>query len=555
MTPRTCCLSSRWCSGLVSLLMLLPLPAGAQPPPLPLRGPSPLLFVRFSGPPGLRATFYQGRPPGRGFDAPVVVGLRPGYLYRMEVSHLPARPGVSFFPTLEVRGSLCLPPKLAAPSFPAPVVFTDADVEAVLAGALVTKVVYLENPDRAPPQDTRVDQPLELDLAPGADLAAEARDRGRPMLVVRMGGRLLVSPEEMAHSSVYGTILFPGEHCLAPAALPPCLLPDPRPFWDPRLGPRPLTEECVHDGGDRGERAGLDPAGNLYGLDPEDTIAEFTDSHGRRGVTCSNRVCLCVPRFGVLRVETPIAAHEAVVGTTGTRRVQGQQLVKGELPSLPVGQFERLQGMRVRQRPGVDVGIEGLVPLERIEVLEAQALALGPLAYLGTKLTLKLTEVERVELRQQVELARQLSTNVGPQQAVGTVVTSVVGRVEGGPQVVSAEVTTRDLTVCCEEAAHCPPDRPLLLVKCTDRTSAQPGDVVTFFLRYSNQGGKPITDVAVSDSLSPRLEYVPGSAQADRPAVFTTQVNEAGSLVLRWEIGGTLQPGQSGALRFRARVR
>jgi uncharacterized repeat protein (TIGR01451 family) len=132
--------------------------------------------------------------------------------------------------------------------------------------------------------------------------------------------------------------------------------------------------------------------------------------------------------------------------------------------------------------------------------------------------------------------------------------TAVVGRIEGGPQTVSAQVTTLDLTVCCHEAP-CPPDKPLVLVKCADRCAAQPGDVVTFMLRYSNHGGRPITEVAVSDSLSPRLEYVPGSAQSDRPAVFTTQTNEAGSVILRWEISGTLQPGQSGALRFQARVR
>jgi uncharacterized repeat protein (TIGR01451 family) len=537
------------------LLLLLPLPAGAEPPPLSPRGPSPLLFVRFSGPPGLRTTFYQGSPQGRAFDNPVVVGLRPGYLYRIEVSRLPARPGVSFYPTLEVRGSLCLPPKFRASSFPAPVVFTEADIEAVLSGALVTKVVYLENPDRAVPQATRVEQPLELELAPTADLAAEARDRGRRMLVVRMGGRLLVSPAELAHSSVYGTILLPGERCLPPAALPPCLLPDPRPYWDPRLGPRPLTDEVVHDGGDRGERAGLDAGGNLYGLDAEDTVAEFTDSHGRRGLTCSNRLCLCVPRFGVLRVATPPIVHEAVVGIANTRRALGQQLVQGETPPLPVGQYERLQGMKGRQRPSLNVGNERLGRLERLEVLQAQAVAQGPLVYLETKMALTLTEVERTRLLRQIEFAHRLSAIAGPQQAVGTVVTAVAGRIEGGAQVVSSAVETRELAVCCEEATLCPPEKPLVLVKCADRTSAQPGDVVTFFLRYSNHGSKPIADVAVTDSLSPRLEYVPGSAQSDRPGVFTTQVNEAGSLILRWEISGTLQPGQCGALRFQARVR
>jgi len=31
--------------------------------------------------------------------------------------------------------------------------------------------------------------------------------------------------------------------------------------------------------------------------------------------------------------------------------------------------------------------------------------------------------------------------------------------------------------------------------------------------------------------------------------------NEAGSLILRWEVSGTLQPGQTGRLRFQAKAR
>ena len=68
-------------------------------------------------------------------------------------------------------------------------------------------------------------------------------------------------------------------------------------------------------------------------------------------------------------------------------------------------------------------------------------------------------------------------------------------------------------------------------------------------------GGQPITDVAVSDSLTGRLEYVPGSARADRDAVFTLAPNEAGSQVLRWQISGRLLPGQTGIVSFQARVR
>jgi uncharacterized repeat protein (TIGR01451 family) len=538
MNLRSCCLS---------LLALLPAVAamaqGLLPPPA--YGPAPLLFVRVSGPAGLRLTFYQGRPQGRAFDAPAVVGLRPGYLHRFEVSHIPGRPGISFYPTLEVRGTACLSPKVAASAFPAPVVITEADIEAVLGGAMVTKVVYLEDPDRAVPVPTRPDSPLEIDLHPRTDPVAEARERGRPLLIVRMGGRLLMTKEELACESTGGTELLPGEKVLGHPTRPPCLP------WEWLHRP----DECVHDGGDRGERVGLDPAGNLHGLDPEDTVAEFTDSHGRRGVTCSNRICLCVPRFAVLRVELPVDISETVLGPNAAKAVCNREVLAFRQPSLLALQAEQLRATVQRARPMVKVGIEGAVPLERVEVLEAQALVLGPVERLCTKAVLTLTEVERARLVKQIEFARELSANVALREVVGTEATAAVGRVEAGPQLVGSIVATREIAVCCPEAIPCPPDKPLVLLKCADRTSAQPGEVVTFFLTYSNHGGRPISDVAVTDSLSPRLEYVADSAQSDRPAVFTTQTNEAGSQILRWEITGTLQPGQMGRLRFQARVR
>src|SRR5262249_48684941 len=105
-----------------------------------------------------------------------------------------------------------------------------------------------------------------------------------------------------------------------------------------------------------------------------------------------------------------------------------------------------------------------------------------------------------------------------------------------------------------KEIPECP-DRPLQLCKWTDRHSAQVGEVVPFYLKYTNVGGKPITNVVLSDSLTGRLEFVPGTARSDRPNTFTTQANEAGSVILRWEIGGKLLPGESGMVSFQAVVR
>jgi uncharacterized repeat protein (TIGR01451 family) len=79
--------------------------------------------------------------------------------------------------------------------------------------------------------------------------------------------------------------------------------------------------------------------------------------------------------------------------------------------------------------------------------------------------------------------------------------------------------------------------------------------LITFTIRFANVGGRPITNVVVSDSLTTRFEYVAGSSKSDRPATFTTQPNDAGSMVLRWEFAGSLQPGENGMITFQVKIR
>src|SRR5262245_40201463 len=85
------------------------------PPP-----PGPLLYVRLDGPAGMKATFYRGFPAGVTVPLPCVVGLRPGYCYRFELSGWDHAPEARFYPALEVRGSLALGPKVRCSDYPAP---------------------------------------------------------------------------------------------------------------------------------------------------------------------------------------------------------------------------------------------------------------------------------------------------------------------------------------------------------------------------------------------------------------------------------------------------
>jgi uncharacterized repeat protein (TIGR01451 family) len=523
------------------------------PPQLALRGPAPLLFLRFIGPAGMKVTFYPGTRMARSFDAPAVAGVRAGYLIRAQLDHFVDHPDLVLFPSIEVRGALWLGPKLNPADYPAPVVLSPADIESIRAGDVVTKAIYLENPERAAPVATTPDAPIELNFPPGVDLLEQARRAGRPVAVVRFGGRA-VPPEELARFAVPGTVLMPGEHGLMPAAVPPCLPLADRMFLDPVIGPRPPEEECLRDGGDEGLRAGYDAQGQLRGVEPADTVGEYTDAAGRRHIVCSNRVCICVPRYAVLRSETPFGRYDAVVAVNDTRGIRGQEHMKALVPPILSGQIEQPQAVKSRERPSIWTAEVGIGRAVRVEVLQAHAVEVGPLAAIGTRAMYELREEERLRLVRQLELARLLSQREGVHENDQVTRTGVVARVQGGPEVISAAVETRDFTVCCNETPRVP-DKPLLLFKCADRPAAKVGDIVTFTLRYSNHGGRPLTDVAVNDSLTGRLEYVPGSARSDRDAVFTMQENEAGSLMLRWEVTGKLLPGESGVVRFQAKVR
>src|SRR5688500_169253 len=114
---------------LVALVLLAAPAAQAQLPlaPPPRLAPPPLLYVKLAGPKGMKATFYHSAGPGQTFDAPLIIGLRPGYRYRLALSNLADFPGETFYPTLEARGSLILSDSLSHADFPAPLVFSNED--------------------------------------------------------------------------------------------------------------------------------------------------------------------------------------------------------------------------------------------------------------------------------------------------------------------------------------------------------------------------------------------------------------------------------------------
>ena len=144
--------------------------------------------VRVSLPTKGLVTYYEGSP-HRSYDvkAPAQASLVVGQMYRMRISGMPEFPGVEFYPSIELIDRLH-PPTCQVEDFPIEFEFTEEEFEWAANGRLVTKVIYLEQPDRVPV--TLLDQQQRITtIEPSQNAIAEADMLGRPVAIIRLGGR------------------------------------------------------------------------------------------------------------------------------------------------------------------------------------------------------------------------------------------------------------------------------------------------------------------------------------------------------------------------------
>jgi len=117
-------------------------------------------------------------------------------IYRLKLTNLPERPGIELYPTLEVAPVTPRTDAYLAHS-PIPVQFTDEDLDQVLSGNFVTKVIYLPDPEFQDLALSGVDTLVSTRLDPGVDPIAEADRRGSILAIVRLGNLDLQMPGQM----------------------------------------------------------------------------------------------------------------------------------------------------------------------------------------------------------------------------------------------------------------------------------------------------------------------------------------------------------------------
>jgi hypothetical protein len=96
-------------------------------------------------------------------------------------------PGLELYPTIEVIDRLH-PPRGREVEFAIPIILTAEEIAAAIDGRLVTKVSYLEQSHREVPVPIPTASRVRRVLLPENALA-QAAEAGRPMVIVRLGGR------------------------------------------------------------------------------------------------------------------------------------------------------------------------------------------------------------------------------------------------------------------------------------------------------------------------------------------------------------------------------
>ena len=303
------------------------------------------------------------------------------------------------------------------------------------------------------------------------------------------------------------------------------------------IGP---ADEYLCDGGDFGTPVGVRANWQIDGLEQEDTIAHYDTIDGRTIVTPSNRVCIYAPRFGVVR---------KVIDLREYARYEAPGGYDSNLALSQINENERAIASLNQRGPVINRGerppsllMERLMPGELALDVEVREFDGSLSAYADLQIVRAgLIEMEEKALVQ--EAVEAAITWTGDQTA----------QVTFDKRTAQAEVGVQHLGVIYHQDK---PNNPKLrLIKLASKCAAQPGDEVEFLLRYDNIGDRVIGNVTITDNLTTRLEYIPESAQASVDADFSTQPNDHGSVIIRWEITDPVEPGEGGILRFKCKVR
>jgi len=302
-------------------------------------------------------------------------------------------------------------------------------------------------------------------------------------------------------------------------------------------------DEYVFDGGDRENPADMFGP-QRSGLNSEDTVAAFVDHTGTARTAASNRVAVYAPRFGSVRTVTGLVADTKVDRAAGAR------------DSLAVG---NLKTGRAAQENIHGTVLYGLETRDRVDGMQSSS---PPMEARRADNAGESRKVDEGHEGRSFAGSGSMHRNQGPklsQQIQNAIVWTrdqfpVISASTTNAGEISAKFKVQQ-TVGVEDERKSKGN--IRIIKLADRELAQTGDTVRFTIRFENTGDFDVYEVVIVDNLTPRLEFVSGSAQIDarNPGEVEVEPNGEGSSVLTFRLDKPLKGHSGGTITFEAIVR
>lgn len=147
--------------------------------------------LAFVGPEGMMVSWDVGMHGA--FDSEPLIcpgrtNFPQGAIYRLKLTNIPGRPGTELYPTIEVAPVMPRTDAYLAHNA-IPVQFTEEDLDQVVTGNFVTKVIYLPDAEFQELAIAGVETLVSTRLDPGVDPIVEADRRGSILAIVRVGNK------------------------------------------------------------------------------------------------------------------------------------------------------------------------------------------------------------------------------------------------------------------------------------------------------------------------------------------------------------------------------
>ncbi len=299
-------------------------------------------------------------------------------------------------------------------------------------------------------------------------------------------------------------------------------------------------DEYLFDGGDRGQKVHYTSSGRR-GVETEDTFVEYTDHTGESHVRESNPVAIYAPRFAAVRTMTGPKQDVTIDRLAMASDANPGAAFVAQEAIATSNRRTKAGGMRTRQRGSEIDTIDAGVALLARSKAAGNVFYLKPLKRGRVQSGAQFERTNEAWLANRVQSAANWSMDAFPHISASTSA-AMEAASKFRPQVfvsVDDEVSKGSLRI----------------IKMADRKSAVTGDVITFTIEFENLGDKELYNVRIVDNLTPRLEYIEGSASSDIAGKIIIDDNDHGSKMLTFELQGKIEGRSKAAIEFRARVR